>query len=190
VSISSLTRWSGMVAMLGATLFIVASLVALFVVLFFFDPTAQPSDLAITAFYLRSFLVLFSQALLVLGLVGLYVRQSAAMGVIGLVSFLVTFFGLVASLASIPLGDLVEAFGWALFGVVTLQARVYPRPAAILLIIGALATGFFSSSSSLESLGEVGAYLGVISNIVLNVAIAWMGYSLFTQSEDSIAEHS
>jgi hypothetical protein len=188
VSISSLTRWSGMVAMLGATLFIVASLVALFVVLFFFDPTAQPSDLAITAFYLRSFLVLFSQALLVLGLVGLYVRQSAAMGVIGLVSFLVTFFGLVASLASIPLGDLAEAFGWALFGVVTLQARVYPRPAAILLIIGALATGFFSSS--LESLGEVGAYLGVIANIVLNVAIAWMGYSLFTQSEDSIAEHS
>jgi hypothetical protein len=187
VSISSLTRWSGMVAMLGATLFIVASLVALFVVLFFFDPTAQPSDLAITAFYLRSFLVLFSQALLVLGLVGLYVRQSAAMGVIGLVSFLVTFFGLVASLASIPLGDLAEAFGWALFGVVTLQARVYPRPAAILLIIGALATGLFGSS--LGSLGEVGVYLGVIANIVLNVAIAWMGYSLFTQREDSIAEH-
>jgi hypothetical protein len=45
-------------------------------------------------------------------------------------------------------------------------------------------------SSSLGSLGEVGAYLAVIANIVLNVAIAWMGYSLFTQSEDSIAEHS
>jgi hypothetical protein len=111
VSTSSLIRWSGMVAMLGATLFIIASLMTLVALQFVVDPTASPGELELTIVRIRSFLVLVSAILLALGLVGLYVRQSAATGVVGLISFLITFFGIALTLANIPGSDLVEDFG-------------------------------------------------------------------------------
>lgn len=174
--------------MLGSTLFIIALLVGLFVPLFFFDPNEPPSQGAIAAFsIIRSLLALVGQSLLVLGLVGLYVRQSEATGGLGLIAFLMTFFGLVMILASFPGSDLAVTFGWALFGVATLKARVYPRPAAILLLIGAVATGVVSAL--LGGLGDTGEYLGVGATIILNGAIAWLGYSLFMERSFTTADH-
>jgi hypothetical protein len=183
-----------MVAMLGATLFIIASLMTLVALQFVVDPTAPPGELELTIVRIRSFLVLVSAILLALGLVGLYVRQSAATGVVGLISFLITFFGIAMTLASISGSDLVEDFGWALFGVATLQARIYPHPAAILLIIGAIATALISVLlvvlGDLSSLGDVVGYVGALAAITRLGAIAWLGYFLFRESEDSIVEQT
>jgi hypothetical protein len=64
-------------------------------------------------------------ALLLLGLIGLYARQSEATDVIGLISFLFALFGTVLALAGNVWGNLLAYLGWALFGVASLQARVY-----------------------------------------------------------------
>ncbi len=58
----------------------------------------------------------------------------------------------------------LAALGWLLFGVATLRARVYPRVAAILLIVGAVLLGLPLAGSE----------------IVLAVAVAWLGFALFT----------
>jgi hypothetical protein len=180
VSASTLTRWSGMAALLGGVLFVIAILVSLLLPLVFFDPNEPPSQGTISFVYiLRSFLALSGEALLVLGLVGLYVRQSESTGVVGLISFLVTFFGLVLTLAGVPWSDLPLTLGWALFGVTTLKARIFPRPAAILLLIGAVATGVVSALLG-GGLAGVGGYVGIGATIVLNAAIGWLGFNLFT----------
>jgi hypothetical protein len=57
---------------------------------------------------------------------------------------------------------LLASLGWLVFGVATLLARVYPRPAAVLLIIGALIS--FIPLSYTE--------------VVLAAAIAWLGFDL------------
>jgi hypothetical protein len=59
---------------------------------------------------------------------------------------------------------LFGAVGWVLFGVATLRARVYPRWAAILLIVGVVI-----------------AFLPVpLVGIVFSVSVAYLGYLLFT----------
>lgn len=63
------------------------------------------------------------------------------------------------------------SLGWLLFGVALLRARVYPRVAVVLLIIGALLTFF-----PVPGFG-----------IVLGVAVTWLGYALFSV-EATIAE--
>jgi len=170
-----------MAALLGGVLFVIAILVSLLLPLVFFDPNEPPSQGTISFFYiLRAFLALSGEALLVLGLVGLYVRQSEATGGVGLISFLLTFFGLVLTLASVPWSDLPLTFGWALFGVATLKARIFPRPAAILLLIGAVATGVVSALLG-GGLGGIWEYVGIGATIVLNAAIVWLGFNLFTE---------
>ena len=59
---------------------------------------------------------------------------------------------------------ILAALGWLLFGVATLRAGVYPRWAAILLIVGAVLLGLPVPGTE----------------IVLAVAIAWLGFTLFT----------
>ena len=67
------------------------------------------------------------------------------------------FFGFVLSYA-------LFALGWVLFGVATLRARVYPRAAALVLIVGAV-LAFFPLP---------------FSTVVFAVAAAWMGFALLT----------
>jgi hypothetical protein len=54
--------------------------------------------------------------------------------------------------------------GWLLFGITTLQARVYPRIPVILLIIGAVII-----SLPLPFTG-----------IVFAIAVTWLGFDLYT----------
>ena len=141
-------------------------------------------QLATTTSYTVDLLYLLSTALLLLGLVGLYTSQSQATGLLGLVGFLTAFLGTVLlvgtlwfevfvtpELAESELGQtgyllmlLFGAVGWILFGVATLRARVYPGWAAILLIVGGVI-----------------AFLPVpLVGIVFSVAVAYLGYILFT----------
>jgi hypothetical protein len=134
--------------------------------------------------------------LLPLGLVGLYARQSEATGPLGLVGFVVAFAGtvLVSGFAwvdtfvapelasSAPrliesgpppgraLSFLVFGVGWALFGLISLVGRVYPRSASALLIVGA-------AISTVLSLTLLPVPLGGLPFLV---AVAWLGVALLT----------
>jgi hypothetical protein len=57
--------------------------------------------------------------------------------------------------------------GWALFGVATMRAGIFPRMAAIVLLIGAV----FSFTVFDE---------GLPGTLVLDAAIAWLGLSLLS----------
>jgi hypothetical protein len=59
----------------------------------------------------------------------------------------------------------LTSLGWLLFGVATLRAGVYSRAAAILLIIGALIS-FIPLP---------------LTEVILAVAIAWLGFDLITE---------
>jgi hypothetical protein len=133
--------------------------------------------------------------LLLVALVGLYASQAEAAGVLGSVGFLVALIGtalfvgmtwdgvfLFPALAQaapafmeadlsflekvggvLSLGLLV--IGWLVFAVSTLRARIYPRTAAVLLLIGIV----------------VGAIPLPLTTIVFGVALAWMGVFLLTR---------
>jgi hypothetical protein len=73
--------------------------------------------------------------------------------------------------------NLLAYFGWALFGVSSLQARVYPPKAAVLLTIGALIAAPFSIPVAGAS--SVLVYMGTGASIVFNGAVAWLGLALF-----------
>ena len=59
------------------------------------------------------------------------------------------------------------AVGWLLFGIATLLARVYPRIPTILVMIGAV----------------IAVLPLPFTGIVLAIAVAWLGFDLFTGSE-------
>lgn len=133
--------------------------------------------------------------LLLVALVGIYAGQAEAAGVLGSVGFLLALIGtalfvgatwdgvfLLPALAQaapafldsdlsflekvggvLSLGLLV--IGWLVFAVSTLRARVYPRTAAVLLLIGIV----------------VSAIPLPLTTIVFGVAMAWMGVFLLTR---------
>ena len=72
------------------------------------------------------------------------------------------------------LSGIAVAVGWALFGVATLRARVFPRRAAIVLKVGALLTVLPLPATTL----------------LIDVAVAWLGLSLLSEQGRSTAETS
>jgi len=180
----------GLAAVLVGVLLIIGDLLSLA------TESENMSEPATTASYTFTWLLyLLGGVLLLLGLVGLYARQSEAAGILGLVGFVAAVFGTVLVVGAIwaqlfvapflaieaprvldtkPTGMLALGFtltflvflplGWLLFGIAALRARVYPRAAAILLIVGAV----------------IGALPIPLSEIVLDVAVAWLGFILFT----------
>ena len=190
---SDLIRWGGLAALVSAAVSVIGDLLRLFV-----DVESAASATG-TSYALVFGLYLVGGVLLLLGLVGLYASQSEAAGVLGLVGFLVAFVGtalLVGALwfelfitpalateapelaeaelglAGFILVLLAGALGWVLFGAATLQARVYPRWAAVLLIAGGLV-----------------AFAPVpLAGIVFSGAVAWMGFILFTGRVVSVEE--
>lgn len=186
MSLSNLIRHGGLAAALGGALFVAGDLLGLTLDGSF----AGYADTG--TFVVQSALYLLGAALVLLGLVGLYARQAEDSGKLGLAGFLVAFLGTAlltgvmwtqafvvpflaaespALLESEPLGNMLSfitfTVGWLVFGVATLRARVYPRAAAILLIIGAMLpfAGFILPASA----------------FVFGIAVAWLGLSLWTR---------
>ncbi len=180
MTISNLIRWGGLVAVVAGTLFIIVNLITLLALAF-----GQESF----ALFVRSVISPVAGTLLLLGLVGLYARQSEATDIIGLIGFLFAFFGTGLALAGNAWANLLAYLGWALFGISSLQARVYPPAAATLLVIGALIVAPFSVFT-VGGLSSIPAYVGVGASTVLNVAIVWLGFALFTAERDVSVEHS
>jgi hypothetical protein len=189
---SDLIRWSGLAVVLGAALLLVSDLLSFIVF------SGDPAETVTTGAYLADAATrLLAGVLLLLGLVGLYAGQLEASGTLGLVSFLVAFAGTAlilgtwwtnafaaptlateapALLEAGPTGMLgvgftvsfaLGALGWLLFGLSSFRARVYPRAAAAVLMVGAALT-FVPLP---------------IAGVVLGVAIAWLGLSLFSQKQ-------
>lgn len=173
-----------------------------------FDPDYSP-----VLNNLTSFLTVLVTPLEVLGLIGLYARRPQAAGVFGLVAFVVTLFGGMMHAGASWYGRFVEwpmpfdlwlvlfpegpwlytlgfavfnplyLLGWALVGMAFLRARLYPRPAVLLLIAVSLAYGTASVASSVAGLPEVGSVrpsvemaIGVFQNVIL----AWFGFLLWS----------
>src|ERR687886_283239 len=170
VESSNLIRWGGLAAVIAGALFIIINLITLLVLVF----GQESFELLV-----RSIISPVAGALLLLGLIGLYARQSEATDVAGLISFLFALLGTVLALAGNVWANMLGYLGWALFGVSSLQARVYPRIAAILLIIGALITAPFSAST-VGGFGDILVYMGMVASTIFNIAIIWLGFALFT----------
>ena len=191
-SSSTLLRSGGLAAVLGGTMVTVFD----FVLLVSTSLASGPGGFGGAAnrtLFIVSLLAQLSQALLALGLVGLYVRQSEAAGIIGLISFLMAFPGMILGLGiedvpgwAAPLAYL----GLALFGVATLQAGIYPRTAATLLIISAVIAGLFSPLiiALILGLGSSLAYIGASAVIIFNIVITWLGYVLFKEEGEEASQ--
>ncbi len=152
-------------------------------------------------FVVQQLLFLLATVLVLFGLFGLYASQSEAAGVMGLVGFLLAFLGTAllaglswaqafvvpfiatrspALLESEPLGSILSflAFtaGWLVFGIATLRARVYPRAAAIVLIVGAVLP-FVS-------------FILPASAFVFGIGVGWLGFALFTGLDAQAGQRS
>jgi hypothetical protein len=149
MSSSDLIRWSGLAAMVAAASLVVGDLLNLTVL---FSPESFSEEAQTGSYIFRQALFLLGVTLLLLGLVGLYVRQSQAAGTLGLVGFLVAFAGTVLVAGFLWAGTFITpalatevpefldarappgffpalitcGVGWLLFGIATLRARVYP----------------------------------------------------------------
>jgi hypothetical protein len=167
MSSATIERLDGLAALAGGMLITITAIVGLAALDYEnFDETARTGTYTLTAV-----LYLLAVILVLGGVVGLYTSQVQAVGYLEVFGFLLVFFGtaLMAGaawfeafaartlalavsgfFADDPGGWLgggrassyiLAALGWLLFGVATLRAGVYPRLAAILLIVGAVLLG-------------------------------------------------
>jgi hypothetical protein len=95
------------------------------------------------------------------------------------------------SLGSYALGETLTfplySLGWLLIGVAFLRARLFPRPAVVLLIAVSLTAGIVSVVSTLAGFQDVGSkllYLEIGIGVLLNATLAWLGFALWLGGRD------
>ncbi len=184
MSPSDLLRLGGLAAVGAGVLPIIGDLVGLTV---YFENMAVAATTF--SFALTFWLYMLGSVLLLAGLVALYVYQSEETGILGLVGFVVAFLGTAlvvgATWAQVFLGPYIAveapelfeleppgflltfttlAVGWLLFGLATLRAGVYPRWAAILLMVG----------------GAIAFLPLPLRGIIFFGTVAYLGFLLFT----------
>jgi hypothetical protein len=162
---AQLLRLGGQLSVVGAALILISQVVGPFVST---DPSTIAETVQSLPFVVVTLFKLVGFVFLMLGLVSLYARQSAAAGRLGFVGFITAFIGtalvagdwwfetfaypwlvqaapdLVATPASgaLLLGGTLSfitfAIGWLIFAAATFWAQIFPRWMAVLLMIGAL----------------------------------------------------
>lgn len=204
--IRNLVRWSGLAAMASPILLAVADVMKYYVA-----PATETDSIwmASTGWSIGQALITVGALLILGGLVGLYSRQAEEAGILGLVAFLMAFVGsamivgfewflgfvvfpwlaeaapeladaeppLRVALGAVIIPGFVYLAGWVLFGVASLRAKVFPGPAAVLLILGTV-------------LGPitVAVRIPVLAEVVLGVGMGWMGYNLWSEKGEFLAE--
>jgi hypothetical protein len=188
VSASPIIRWASTLSLIAAVLIVVSQILRLVVGLVLGSDSA--ATLFHTLVYGLALLAMF---VLLLALNALFTGHVTVLGALGLVGYLSAFLGtlLVAGdwwfeafavpaiaaespevLRVAPGGSLIAgavvttsfySVGWVLFGVATLRARVFPRPAAVLILVAGLA-GPLALSTPYQ--------------IPMAIAFGWIGYSL------------
>jgi hypothetical protein len=211
MSSSRLIRLGGLAAMVGFALYTVVAFV-----LFFSMPENEALSVASTStfWFVTHLLWIIAMLLGLLGLLGIYARQAKKIGVLGLIAFLMAFFGwalysawewsetfiwpvvahvapqfvdhpdqklLMTFNASQTIHWLLFGAGLTLFGVVSLRAGVLPRGAAVLLIVGGVAT-FVGNGVGLPIPEDniLGILVTLVGMLVLP-RLAWMGYAVWLQ---------
>ncbi|MGD8750085.1 MAG: hypothetical protein PVG14_01610, partial [Anaerolineales bacterium] len=155
-----LIRWSGLAALVGGLLLVIASILES--VLFGNQPDS--AVMASGSWIVVEVVFIAAEMLIILGLVGLYVSQAEKAGNLGTIAFLVAFTGSVmasgvdwssafmapwladitapgvldtepagAFIVGILLTFVLFSVGYFLFGLASLQTEVLPRGAAVLL---------------------------------------------------------
>ena len=179
MSYRGMLRLAGLAAMVGGAIVALASLQQFLNLalpdLLNTDRSSGGNDVVFARYVLQPTGV----ALLALGLVGLYARQARATGIAGLIGFLLAFFGTAIVYAGYW-SILLAYLGWALFGVSSLRAQVYPRLASILLIVGALTAQLFNPSVAVGP-GATFGWVGALGTIIVMAVIIWLGFLLFTE---------
>jgi MFS family permease len=205
-----LFRWSGVACILAGLLLALSTLI---------HPSKETPEIILqqgVRLVAAHWLFTFFCGFLLLGLPSLYAAQSERAGRLGLVSFLMVFFGTLFFAVSNNYGfiapvlaaqapamlDAINAYppviavnallavgfflGFIFFGIATLRARVLPRQAGILMIIG-------------SPLNMVGAVLGlmvsealwivaILGALALGLGLAWAGYSLWSHKEEMVLQ--
>jgi hypothetical protein len=136
--------------------------------------------------------------LLLLSLPAMYARQADEAGWLGLIGHALLQTGLLLYIVAtspallfssfnLPFENSLTAFllgtaltlGWPLTAIATIQARVHPRWAGILLLV--VSAGFFFGFFVAESLPRsTGQVVGTITNILQGLALAWIGFSMWS----------
>ena len=195
MTIERLTRFAGFASFIAAVLIMASQFAGLFLLT---SEVPLSESIKSTPATLYNILKLLGFVLLLLGLVGLYVRQLVAGGMLGLIGFLVAFSGTVLvagdwwfetfavpwlaevapqSLGMTPSGTLIAggvtgfalfALGWVLFGIASFRAQVFPRWSSIVLIVGGV-LGFQAGSPPFL--------------VVLALGVGWMGFWLQKHGE-------
>ena len=208
MSARALFRSSGLALILGSLIFVVSTpLTGGTGIGQYSNPLLLPARLG----------QIIAGALLLIGSVGLYLRQSGQAGKLGLVSFGMTFLGnaahwnllpilafaeallaarpetqsLVATESGVNWGPLFMGYfavsslifyvGMVLFGIATLRARIFPRWAALLLIIGPIVTIIILPTGLASQSPIVGA---IIAGVFMSV-FAWCGYTLWAGKDET-----
>jgi uncharacterized membrane protein (DUF485 family) len=196
VAASSFVRFAGIASLIAAGLILTNQLSQLAFAL------TMSESMAIATHSLRWGLALVATFALLIALIGLYARQATAAGRLGLLGFLVASLGtvllagdwwyetfvapLIAAQApellrtapggSILIGATVTfgsfAVGWVLFGIASFRAGVFPRGAAILMVLGGI-TGILALAAPFQ--------------IPLALAVGWMGWSLLRGAVPEVA---
>jgi hypothetical protein len=133
-------------------------------------------------------------------LVGIFVRQLQRAGWLGLAGFLLAFVGTAMGLLEgrehlfshdfgrgtpsglweLILASFVFSVGYLLLGVAVVRAGVLPRGAGVLLAVGAPLVAFAP---------PIGVQaVTIIGHTLFGAGLAWVGYALFTGTEDPSAE--
>lgn len=198
MSSSTLMRLCGLAAFIGGVLFLISPLLHLAPV------AANTGNILPLASVAASIGYLLGSVLVMLGLFGLYTRQSEASGALGLIGFLAAFLGTAMSVGAswtatfispslvgviaqrpnelAPLGFIAGGsmffLSWLLFGVATLRAPVYPRTAVWLLLIGTI-----GSALPLPP-GPITGFVVVGFNVLFGVAVAYLGFVVFRQEDE------
>ena len=186
---SELIQWSGLAAILAAVLLSVGALLNIA------TETENLSESATTAPYAFTWLMyLLGGVLLLLGLVGLYARQSEAAGILGLVGFLGAFLGtallvgsawfqlFVAPVFAVEAPGALDAepTGMLALGFV-LSFVVFSTLGWILFGVGTLRAGVYPRAAAILLIaGVLINFLPThFTEFVFNVAVAWLGFVLF-----------
>src|SRR5258706_16197382 len=187
MDVLDLYRWSGVVGILAGVLNVIVELLP--------ERVGQPLDLLVNTLGLWV-------------LVALYLRQREASGVLGLIAYVIQSFGMAlvigflftqafvlaalgatqrAPVLAGPTGLVtvialaIVTLGAVLFGIVTLRAGVFPKWAALLLMIGFVIAPIGGFSPHLiKSAGE----------FILSAGLIGLNYALFINVEGTKSTHA
>lgn len=212
MSSATLYRWSGIVLLVGSLLGVIGSLLS---IVFYPGHDLTPQQVLSPSWTIAAPLFLAWPLLLAMSLPGLYLRQAPRAGKLGFTGFVllslgvllggVVFAGVQATIYPylaqsapklLPSGgvgpdsgfvlwilapSLLFTIGNILLGIATRRARIFPRWTGMLFIVAGVL--FLLAIPPLPS--PFGDLIDLAGNVVFFVALAWCGYLLITQKQET-----